>query len=299
VRAPASTVESNQMQSLDWALLVFASAVWGASFLFTAIALDWFSPGLVTALRVWFGAAAVWAFPAARRGVDRADWPRLAALGVTWMAFPLTLFPIAQQWIDSSLAGMLNSAMPVATTVISVAAFGAVLVPKQVVGVGVGLVGVVLIGLPSATSGGTTALGVILVVVAVASYGIAVNLAGPLQQQYGSVPVVARALAVASVLVAPWGLTGVADSTFDAGAVAACVALGVGGTGLAFVAAATLTGRVGPVRTSLVTYLIPIVAVVLGAVFRDEQITGWAVAGTLVVLAGAFLATRPAPTAET
>jgi len=291
-------VEANHMQPLDWGLLIFASAVWGGSFLFTAIALDSFSPGLVTALRVWFGAAAVWLSPSPHRPVAPADWPRLAALGVTWMAFPLTLFPIAQQWIDSSLAGMLNSAMPVATTVIAVVAFGAVIVPKQAVGVAVGLVGVVLIGLPTASSGGTTAFGVLLVVVAVASYGVAVNLAGPLQQRYGSVPVVRRALLIASVLVAPWGLVGIPDSTFDAGALAACAALGIGGTGLAFLAAATLTGRVGPVRTSLVTYLIPIVAVALGATFRDEQVTGWAVAGTVVVLAGAFLATRPAPLGE-
>ncbi|MGI9603574.1 MAG: DMT family transporter [Acidimicrobiales bacterium] len=294
----ASSVETNHMEPRDWALLVFASSVWGASFLFTAIGLDAFSPGLVSALRVWFGAMAVWSFPGARRSVDRADWPRMAALGVTWMAFPLTLFPIAQQWIDSSLAGMLNSAMPVATTIISVVVFGAVLVPKQVVGVAVGLVGVGLIGVPTASSGGTTALGVGLVVLAVFSYGIAVNLAGPLQQRYGSTPVVARALLLAAVLVAPAGLAGVPSSTFEWGALAACAVLGAAGTGLAFVAAATLTGRVGPVRTSLVTYLIPVVAIVLGAIFRDETLTGWAAAGTAVVLAGAFLATRPAETAS-
>ncbi len=288
----ARPVETNHMQTLDWGLLVFASAVWGASFLFTAIGLDHFAPGLVTALRVWFGTLAVWSFPSARRAVDPDDWPRLVALGVTWMAMPLTLFPIAQQWIDSSLAGMLNSAMPVATAVISVVAFGAAMSTRQATGVAVGLLGVVLIGLPSASSGGSTAIGVALVVAAVLSYGVAVNLAGPLQQRYGSVPVVARALLVAAVLVTPWGLAGVPSSAFDAAALGACAALGVGGTGLAFVAAATLTGRVGPIRTSLVTYLMPIVAVILGTVFRDEVLTPWAVAGTVVVLGGAFLATR-------
>ena len=71
----------------------------------------------------------------------------------------------------------------------------------------------------------------------------------------------------------------------------ACIALGAGGTGIAFALAAELNGRVGAVRTSIVTYLIPIVAVFLGVVFRDDTITLWAILGTLVVLSGAFLTT--------
>ena len=71
----------------------------------------------------------------------------------------------------------------------------------------------------------------------------------------------------------------------------ACIALGAGGTGIAFALAAELNGRVGAVRTSNVTYLIPIVAVFLGVVFRDDTITLWAILGTLVVLSGAFLTT--------
>ena len=71
----------------------------------------------------------------------------------------------------------------------------------------------------------------------------------------------------------------------------ACIALGAGGTGIAFALAAELNGRVGAVRTSIVTYLIPIVAVFLGVVFRDDTITLWAILGTIVVLSGAFLTT--------
>jgi len=68
--------------------------------------------------------------------------------------------------------------------------------------------------------------------------------------------------------------------------------VGVGGTGIAFAIAATLNGRVGAVRMSLVTYIIPIVSIVLGVLFRDETVTIWAMIGTAVVLAGAFLSSR-------
>ena len=133
---------------------------------------------------------------------------------------------------------------------------------------------------------------VILVVVAVTSYGVAASIAGPLQREYGSVPVVFRAMAVASVLCLPYGLVDATSSTFSWGALAACAAVGIGGTGVAFVIAATLNGRVGAVRMSLVTYIIPVVSIVLGVIFRDETVSAWAILGTVVVLAGAFLSSR-------
>ncbi len=287
--------ETQSFRPVDWALMLFAALVWGGSFLFMAIALDDFHPGLVTALRVAFGLVTIWAMPGARTAhIDRADWPKIAALGITWMAFPLTLFPIAQQWINSSVAGMLNSAMPLMTTVLSVAVFGAVVLRRQVVGVLIGFVGILVISVPTASISGSSALGVALVVIAVGSYGVAVNIAGPLQIKYGSVAVVARALAVAAVLVSPYGAFGATQSSFSVGALLACIAAGAGGTGLAFVAAATLTGQVGAVRTSLVTYFIPVVAIVLGVGFRDEVLDAWAPIGTALILAGAYLASRGA-----
>jgi len=156
----------------------------------------------------------------------------------------------------------------------------------------VGLVGILLIGVPEASTAGTSAVGVGLVVLAVTSYGVAVNLAGPLQRKYGSLPVTARALGFACVMVAPFGVVDGFDSSWEWKSLLACMILGVAGTGFAFVFAATLAGRVGAVRTSIITYLIPIVAIVLGAVFRNDTISALSLIGTVVILAGAWLATR-------
>jgi len=70
------------------------------------------------------------------------------------------------------------------------------------------------------------------------------------------------------------------------------VAVGVGGTGIAYVAAATLIGRVGPVRMSAVTYVIPVVAAELGVGVLGEVLGPWEVAGAVVLVAGAWLTTR-------
>ena len=280
------------MQPLDWLFVAGAAGIWGASFLFIEIGLEAFEPGLITWLRVAFGFVTIASMPAARQPVEAADRRRLVALGVVWMACPLTLFPLAQQWIDSALTGMLNSAMPVMTVLIAWLAFATPTGPRRLVGVGVGLIGVVLIGLPEATGAGTNAIGVLMVVAAVTFYGVAVNLTAPLQAKYGSPAVLSRVLATALVLTAPYGAVGLAGSEFAWDSLIACVVLGAGGTGVAYFCAASLAGRVGAVRASVPTYIIPAVSIALGVVFRDETVTAISLIGTGVVLLGAYLASR-------
>jgi drug/metabolite transporter (DMT)-like permease len=294
VTAQTLVPEDTPFAPLDWGLLLGAASIWGGSFLFMAIGLDAFEPGLVTFLRVAVGAATLLLVPSARVSIPRADMGRIALLGITWMAFPLTMFPIAQQWIDSSVAGMLNAAMPLLTVTIAWLGFRTPTTLRRLVGVGVGIVGILLIGVPEATTAGTNAVGVGLVVLAVASYGIAVNIAGPLQQRHGALPVTARALSFATILTLPYGAYGLADSSFAWDSLLACVAVGALGTGVAFTFAATLTGRVGAVRTSIITYVVPVVSIALGVVFRNETVSALAIIGTGIVLCGAWLSSRTA-----
>ncbi len=162
----------------------------------------------------------------------------------------------------------------------------------QVTGVVVGIVGLLMIGIPTASVGDTSAAGVLLVILAVACYGVAANIAGPLQRRYGSPAVLLRVLVVATVATTPWGLVGLADSDFAWSAAASNVAVGVGGTGIAYVAAASLIGRVGPVRMSAVTYVVPVVAAVLGIAILGETLGVVQVSGALVLVGGAWLTTR-------
>jgi drug/metabolite transporter (DMT)-like permease len=277
----------------DWALFLSLSAIWGASFLFMAIGLDAFHPGLVTWLRVGFGAAIMAAFPRARKTkIPREDLPRMGALGIIWVAVPLSLFPIAQQWIDSAVAGMLNGAMPVFTAIIASVLLRQLPGRLQMIGLVVGFAGILAIALPSAESGATAAIGVILVLVATICYGFATNIVVPLQQRYGSIPVMARVLWVAAALVTPYGIYGLTRSEFAWESLFAMLAVGVLGTGLAFILVGSLVGSVGPTRSSFITYVIPVVALILGVVFRHEVISPVAVIGSLLVIAGALLASR-------
>lgn len=276
----------------EWSLVATAALIWGSSFLFIDIALDDVAPGVIPFVRILFGAAALALLPATRRPIDRRDWGRIGLLAVIWMAFPLTLFSIAQQWINSSLAGMLNAGMPLFS-----AAFAAVLLRRlpgtmQLLGLSIGFAGVFLIGVPGVSASGTSAAGVVMVIVAVAGYGLAVNIAVPLQQAYGALAVIARVQWVALVLTVPYALIDLPQSTATVPAVAALVALGALGTGAAFAAMAALVGRVGATRGSLTIYFIPIIAIALGVVFRNDLVTNSALIGTPLVLLGAWLTSR-------
>jgi drug/metabolite transporter (DMT)-like permease len=104
----------------DWGLFFSLALIWGGSFLLIAIGLDAFHPGLVTLLRVGLGASILALIPGARATkIRRDDWGRIIALAVFWVAVPFSLFPIAQQWVDSAVAGMLNGAVPIFTALIA------------------------------------------------------------------------------------------------------------------------------------------------------------------------------------
>ncbi|MEN8234410.1 MAG: DMT family transporter [Actinomycetota bacterium] len=277
----------------DWALFVSISLIWGSSFLLMAIGLEAIEPGLITLLRVGLGAGALWMTPQARTTrIARVDWPRLVALSFVWVAIPFTLFPIAQQHINSAVTGMLNGAMPIFAALIAVGMLGRLPAWKTIAGLIIGFVGIIAISLPSIGEGRSEALGVALVVLATACYGLAVNVAAPIQQRYGSIPVIARILALATVWTAPFGLIGIPESTFEWGPFLAIAVAGVVGTGIAFVIMGSLVGRVGSTRASFITYVIPVVAVVLGVLFLNDEVTSLALIGTALVIAGALLASR-------
>jgi len=285
--------EAGAFQAFDWLLLMTAAGIWGSSFFFIAVGLDHFEPGVITFGRVAFGAVALWATPAARRGrIDAADRMRVALLGVCWMAFPLSMYSFAEQWIDSSLAGMLTAATPIWTALVARALLRRAPGRRMVVGLLVGFAGVAVLSWPSARDADASAVGVLLVILATVSYGVASNVAVPLQQRYGALPVLARAQLVALVLLIPTAIIGAPNSTFAVGSLAAVVALGVLGTGLAFVAGATLMGRVGATRGTLITYVAPLFSITLGVAFRDEVLDGYGAVGVVLVLLGAFLASR-------
>lgn len=277
----------------DWGLFLALAGIWGSSFLFMAIGLDAFHPGVVTLLRVVLGAVTLAFIPRTRAiRIEREDWPKVILLAAIWVAIPFTLFPIAQQWIDSAIAGMLNASTPIFTAVVATILLRTLPGPMQITGLVVGFTGILAIALPTAEGGATAAIGVVLAIAATVGYAVSLNMVAPLQQKYGSLPLMARILRLAVLLVIPYGVVGMAESTFAWSSLLSVAVVGVLGTGLAFVFMGNLTGSVGATRASFLTYLIPVVALVLGVAFRNESVSPVAIAGVALVITGAILASR-------
>ncbi len=289
---PARGDHGHAFGPVDWTLFSGIAGIWGASFLFISIGLEAFPPGVVTLLRVGLGALILELLPGPRIHVAREDRVRVVALSILWVGIPFTLFPIAEQHISSAVTGLLNGAMPLFTALFAALFFGTRTSGVQLAGVGVGFLGVVAISVPSAGEGSSEAWGVALVVLATVCYGLAINIAAPLQARYGSRPLMARMLALATLWTLPYGLVGLPSASLAPAPVAAVAVLGLVGTGLAFLIMGTLVGRVGSTRASFITYLIPVVALVLGVVVQHDDVAPLALVGVVLVIGGALLASR-------
>jgi drug/metabolite transporter (DMT)-like permease len=285
------------MKRSDWVLLIIPGIIWGASFYFIAEGLDAFPPQMITPMRLVFGFLTLIPFKGSRVTLPREAYPKLAVLGLFWMAFPLSLFPFAEQHVSSSITGMLNGATP-----LFVATFAGIIARRlppsqQLLGLVVGFLGVVCIAVPTLGEGSNSVFGVSLIILAISCYGISLNMSGPLQQKYGTLPVIVHSQAVAIICTLPFGVASLPDATFAWHSLLSIVALGIGGTGIAYVMAITLVGRVGGTRASVTTYVMPVVSLLLGVVLRNEPIAVLSLIGCAVALLGAFVTNKPSPAA--
>ena len=146
--------------------------------------------------------------------------------------------------------------------------------------------------LPNLSGSNAAPLGIAMVLLAVFSYGLGNNMYPPLQQKYGAMAVMMWAQAAAAVVMAPLGLTGLSSSTWELLPVLAIVVLGVFGTGLARAMHVALVGRVGPSRGAIAGYTIPVIALSLGVLVRNESVRPIQVVAVGIAVAGAWLVSR-------
>jgi len=282
---------------VTWIFVAVPGLIWGASFLFIAEGLQAVAPMGVTFFRIAVGFATLSLVPAARRPIAAADRMKTTALGVLWLAFPLSMFPFAEQHVSSALAGMLNGATPLLAAVVASALSRSMPSRRVALGLGVGLFGAALIAWPSLStdSGGPSQTsGVVMIFAALVSYALAYSLARPLQQRNGALPVIWRALGVAVVLTAPFGLPAVVRAQWTATSLGSLLALGALGTGVAYVMLATAAGRLDATRASANNFIIPAVSLLLGLTIRHERVSAISIAGAAVCLTGAWLITPAA-----
>jgi drug/metabolite transporter (DMT)-like permease len=278
----------------EWIIAAAMALTWGASFLLIDVIIRDAPTLFVPFGRACFGAVALWCMPASRARMARAHRPRLVLLGMVWMALPFWLFPLAERTVASSIAGMMNGALPVVVTAVTAVWLRQRPSLARIVAVLVGFAGIVLVALPSVRDGSSAdAAGIGMLVGAILCYAVGLTIARPLLDAYPPIVVLARVLTIAALWSAPTGLAAAADVRWTWRMLASLATLGALGSGLAFVLFGSLLRRTGPVRAMVPTYFTPVVGTVLGVAFNDEHIRALSLAGMGVVILGAWLTSRP------
>lgn len=283
--------------------LLALAAMWGSSFLFIRVGLEGFHPPQVVLGRLTVGAlvlAAIVALGRFRLPRRAAVWGHLALMGLVANVVPWLLFAWGQQFIASGLAGILNAATPLFTTLfVSLAVADERLPWRRVAGIAVGFVGVVLVIDPFGVSGVTPLTasipGQLACVGAAACYGAGFTYARRFLANHGHSPLVLAAGQLgcgAAILWLAAPLLAAEPVTPPLASVASVGALGLFGTGLAYLLYYRLLDELGATRTSAVTYLIPVVAVTLGVAVLGEPLTPAMVAGAVVVVIGVAMVQR-------
>jgi drug/metabolite transporter (DMT)-like permease len=284
----------------EWLIFLALGFMWGSSYLFIKIGVDTFGTFTLVAIRLLIGAATLWvafrlngtALPRKRR-----TYEHLLVMALINITIPFALITWAEQSVDSALAAILNSTVPLFVIVIA-----PLFLPDEpirlngVVGLAVGFIGVVLLvspGLLSATgdlAGSIALLG--------SSLAYALGNVYSRRNVRGLPPLVPAVFQVtfaflivgviALVLERPWETV-----RPDPAAWFSVIWLGVFGSGLAYVLYFRLLARWGATRTSLVAYLLPVYGIVLGFLVLQEHIDITLILGTALIIAGVAIVNSP------
>jgi drug/metabolite transporter (DMT)-like permease len=272
------------------------ATVWGASFLFIKVGLRGLSPTQVTSARVWFGALTLVGIAAVRRRPlprSLAVYGHLLVVALLLCVLPFTLFAYGETRISSGLASIINATTPLLTM-----AFASVFLASErptavrLAGLALGFAGVLVVFAPWRGVGSGSLVGELACLGATACYGAAFvylrRFVMPLRLDPVTVALVQVGLAAVVLLVAaPFLSAHPVHVTWPV--LGSMLALGILGTGLAYVMNTNVVAGLGATAASTVTYLTPVVGVVLGVAVLGERISWNEPVGGLVVIAGIVL----------
>lgn len=284
--------------ALDWFLLFMLAVVWGASFLFIKRSVAIFSPmqmamwRMVLATAIYLPMAAVfWS------KIDWKRWKPLVVVAFCGSAIPNFLFAVAQQHVNSSLAGVLNSLTPLFTLMLGVAFFEMKFTPRKIIGVVLGLAGAAMLILFNSKNGVSgNAFYASLCALATVCYAINANSVNKWLRDQHPAGIASAAFVLTGwmFVIGLWLSDGWqrawehTEGMKGLGYIFYLSAVGtVGGSILYF----WLLQRTSAIFATSVTYLLPVTAIALGAF--DGEAIGWLdLAGTAVILVGLYIARK-------
>ncbi len=286
---------SERSSRADWLVFTGLGFMWGSSYLFIKLAVDDFGTFTLVALRLVVGATLLWTcvrIVGQRLPRERRIYGHLLVMAVINITIPFLLITWAEQSVESSLAAILTSPVPLFAIVLSALFLhDEPLRVNSLVGLIVGFIGVVIVTSRGLTGQGSSVAGELALLGAAFSYGCGAvysrrNVRGlaPIIPAVFQVTFAAIMVGTVAILFEhPW------TARPDGQAIFSILWLGILGSGLAYLAVFRLFAHWGATRTTLVAYLIPPVGIVLGFLVLQEPVDGRLVIGTALVIAGVGL----------
>ena len=270
--------------------------VWGCSFIFIELGLEFLTPFGVTFIRCALGAITLLIILRIRNAKlpkGKSVWRKLWVVAMLLNVVPGVLFAFAQQYITSVLAGIINATTPLMTLIFILVLFREEkLKPEQVYGLLIGALGVMTVIGVWKELGDNQLIGVIALLLAVSCYGASYPYSTRNVVTLGLKPesLATGQLIMATITLLPLFLiNGVSSQNPSLESIIAMLCLGVFGSGFAYIWNFYITAAAGSAIASTVTYLTPVVAVVIGWLYLGEDVFWNEIAGALIVILGALI----------
>lgn len=288
-----------QNSTLKWIYLIILSIIWGSSFILIKKGLVGLTPIQLGGLRILFTAFFLlligWK---SVRTIKKAEWKWIIISGILGTGIPVFLFAYAETEIDSAIAAILNSSVPLLTLLLGLLIFGISFLKRQFIGVLIGLAGataLILIG--ASINPSQNYWYALLVIFASVMYALNVNI---IKRYMQDIPAIAIATGNFIFLIPPALILLITSDFFNADllqtpevkvSVGYIVILALFGTAMAKVMFNKLVQISSPVFASSVTYLMPIISVTWG-ILDGEKFTSWQFVASLVIIAGVYLVNK-------
>ena len=270
--------------------------VWGCSFIFIELGLEFLTPFGVAFIRCALGAITLLIFTKIRKvdlPKDRKIWQKLWVVAMLLNVIPGVLFAFAQQYVTSVLASIINAGTPLMTLVFMLLVFREEkLKPEQIIGLLIGALGVLTVVGVWKDLGENQLVGVIALLIAISCYGASYpySTRNVIPLKLKPEALATGQLIMASLTLLPFFIiNGISTDFYRPQSVIAMLCLGIFGSGFAYIWNFAITAAAGSAIASTVTYLTPVVAVIVGFLYLGEVIVWHEKVGALIVIVGALL----------
>lgn len=287
------------MSRRGWILFLLLGFIWGLPYLLIKVSVEELSPPVIIFLRVFIAAAVLIPIAWKKGYLSQLSghWPWIIGFALIEMAGPFGALTYAEIRLSSSMTGLLVAAVPIVAAIIAWRlGMDDRLTGTRLAGLGIGILGVAaLVGL-DVTGGDIGSVAALMITVV--GYALGPIIVARKLTEVPALAAIAMAVLINAIIYAPFAYFTWPTASVSAITWTSVVALGLICTALAFILFFALVAEVGPARTTVITYINPAVAVVLGIVILSEPITAGLLIGFPLILLGSFLATRKAPAFE-